>query len=181
MKLSHIAGLLPLLPTFIQAQTLCKKGETDYFSCAVSPTGKVVSICGEVADLESNSGNWIQYRFGKPKAIELAYPTERFGSISKFEGNYFGRYNFVDLRFLSGDTLYSVTLYGPYGGEDAEERISYSGQVSVGLPTSSKSVNIPCRKAPGHYFQAFSELNIFLERHNGESNILQKFGSRATK
>src|SRR5687768_12828037 len=50
--------------------TLCDPGTTA-FSCATGG-GKVLSICAS-AELSTETG-WIQYRFGRPGAIELAVP-----------------------------------------------------------------------------------------------------------
>jgi hypothetical protein len=45
---------------------LCQPGETVYFSCRVR-AGKQVALCGQLPAA-------LQYRFGRPGRVELAYP-----------------------------------------------------------------------------------------------------------
>ncbi len=53
--------------------TLCTANEDARFSCAAK-NGKVISICAS-PDLSATVGS-IQYRFGRPGAVELAYPAD---------------------------------------------------------------------------------------------------------
>ena len=53
--------------------TLCAAGEDARFSCAAK-NGKVISICAS-PDLSATTGS-IQYRFGRPGAVELSYPAD---------------------------------------------------------------------------------------------------------
>lgn len=83
---------LSILPLSAFCQTLCKKRETDYFSCVASGSKKVISVCGKISDDPDARKSWIQYRFGRIGQIESAYPSIREGSLSEFEGIYFNRY-----------------------------------------------------------------------------------------
>lgn len=65
------------------AGTLCNRDETVIFSCMVSPT-KTLSVCGN----SSEPHPYLQYRFGKANKLELAYPTLRDDSASKFNYSY---------------------------------------------------------------------------------------------
>ena len=49
-----------------RAQSLCAKDETTYFSCPAS-NGRSINLCGK-------SAQTLQYRFGKPGRVELAFP-----------------------------------------------------------------------------------------------------------
>lgn len=64
--------------------TLCTSSEEVYFSCQVA-NGKVVSLCGGLSETDSTQ-SWLQYRFGQPQRIELAYPARREGSLMQFTG-----------------------------------------------------------------------------------------------
>jgi len=174
MKFAVLTVALLSFPSVAASQTLCRTGEIDYFSCE-TVAGKSVSVCGNIADGEISGDSWLQYRFGKIGAIELTYPTEKQGSVKKFEGNYFNRYGVVDLRFVSGRTLYGVELSETYGGDDAQPRSHPSGDVTV-IVGKTKHVSIGCRKidAP-KYFDIYSRLNISLRAHNGETDFLFHF------
>ncbi len=167
MKQLYISCLLFTISCGVEAQTLCRKGEFEYFSCPISKSNKVLSVCGDMGsprERGTSEDSWIQYRFGKPGAVELQFPREKRGSLKKFEGNYFGRYSFMDLRFINEKTKYSVTLYGPYDGPDADERKGYSGSVSVTLADQTRPTVISCRDgSESRHWENFKYLNIELE------------------
>ena len=87
----------------------------------------------------------MQYRFGKMGAIELAYPAEKQGSIPKFEGNWFNRYNQVDLRFTIGKALYGVALNETYSGADDRKRSRPSGSVNVSYRNTQRASHAAAR------------------------------------
>jgi hypothetical protein len=172
MKHLAFVVVMLLLPCIGVAQTLCRTGEMDYFSCETTANRKIVSICGNITNGEIDSESWLQYRFGKKGAIELSYPQDTSGSVEKFEGNYFGRYGVADLRFIAGRTLYGVALNLPYDGDEAQRRKKSSGNISVTLG-KSKHVRIGCTKISNA--QLFIDLNIWLRAHNGETDFLYYF------
>lgn len=140
-----------------------------------------MSVCGNIANGEVNDDSWLQYRFGKKGAIELLYPAKTAGSIAKFEGNFFGRYNVIDLRFISGRTLYGVSLNQSYDGDEAQPRPYPSGGIIVHV-NKIKHVNIGCRKVDASkYYQVFSDLNILLRDHNGDTDFLYQFYNQEPK
>lgn len=178
----------PIAPTIIMllfpcvglSQTLCRAGEVDYFSCETA-SQKIVSVCGNIANGEINNESWLQYRFGKKGAIELLYPPKTTGSVAKFEGNYFGRYNVVDLRFISGRTLYGVELNHTYSGDEAEQRGKPSAGITVHVD-KSKHVSIECRTVnASKYYPIFSDLNTLIRAHNGETDFLYHFYNHVSK
>lgn len=181
MNRSHLASLLLLIPPIAMSQTLCKKDEIDYFSCRVAQGKKIISICGNITNGEINDDSWLQYRFGKVGAIELTYPKKRQNSALKFEGNYFNKYSVIDLRFINENTLYGVSLNGPYSGDDATKRKGYSGGVSAELGKNERST-IHCAKVDGHqYFDIFSGINDSIRNHNGETDFFYHFHNRVAK
>jgi hypothetical protein len=161
MKIVATLLVIALAAPFAQAsETLCNKGEVNFFSCQTKANGKVISICGNIENFEINDDSWLQYRFGKPRAVELVYPHEKNESISKFEGNNFSKYNVIDLRFINKKTLYSFSIAGPYNGEEANKRSRFSGGISVEV-AKSKPVKIDCVNSTDvrkHYSQ-FARLN----------------------
>jgi hypothetical protein len=175
MKPFYFAFILLLLPSVTMSQTLCREGEMDYFSCKTS-NKKIISVCGNITNGEIDDSSWLQYRFGKVGAIELTYPKEKVGSVSKFEGNFFVKYGVIDLRFISGKVLYSVSINSAYSGEDAAERVSSSAGVGVQIG-KAKRVNLFCTKANTveKYYGIFSALNETLRYNNGETDIFYHF------
>ena len=71
------------------AQTHCNEaqGEVTHFSCQVSGTNKVASLCGGYANAE-----WIQYRFGKIGNVNGAQFPHKFGVdvLKSVRGSGFG-------------------------------------------------------------------------------------------
>ncbi|OYT87385.1 MAG: hypothetical protein CFE43_21755 [Burkholderiales bacterium PBB3] len=175
MKPTALALVMAMFPCVGQSQTLCRAGEVDYFSCETNASEKIVSVCGNITGGEIGSESWLQYRFGKKGAIELSYPPKSSDSIGKFEGNYFGKYNVVDLRFMSGRTLYGVELNHTYNGGDAQQRDQPSGGITVTM-SKTKHMNIACRTVDASkYFRIFSDLNISLRAYHGETDLLYHF------
>lgn len=176
-----LASVLLLLPAVGMSQTLCRANEVDYFSCVTAPANKIVSVCGNITKGGIDDDSWLQYRFGRTDAIELAYPTTKRGSIEKFEGNHFNKYRVIDLRFVSGKTLYGVELNDAYDGEDAQARHKPSGGVSVQI-SKSKSVSIECRTVSvSKYYSVFSDLNDSLRAYNGETDFLYHFYNHVSR
>ncbi len=60
-----LAGAVPLVAA-AASSSLCAAEETTYFDCAMA-NGKRLAICGALPDR-------LQYRFGRPGAVELAHP-----------------------------------------------------------------------------------------------------------
>jgi hypothetical protein len=179
-RLSRLAALLVLasaaFPSAAGAQSLCTRDEVDYFSCPVKG-GKVLSICSNLAEVDTTEpGHWVQYRFGTPRRIELAYPREKKESLSRFEGHVFDargeRKETSELRFINGTTYYSVSLSrSPAKG--TRNANDYAGAVGVGRP-GAKLVSINCSRVDGDwYFRRFTDLNYELIRHARASGNVQ--------
>jgi hypothetical protein len=67
--------------------SLRAKGEAVFFSSPATAR-KIVSLCGRIAGENGaeGGGEWLQYRFGRPGAIELNFPQTKQDSLSKFKG-----------------------------------------------------------------------------------------------
>lgn len=103
--------------------THCKDTELAYFSCQIDGSTKVVSLCGgnlEAGNGQRNAAMWLQYRFGKLNALELAYPASRKNSLSKFKGEFHaGQSASVQtIRFVVNQYTYDVgTAFSAVTGE----------------------------------------------------------------
>jgi hypothetical protein len=115
--------------------THCKSDETNFFTCSIANSRKVVSLCG---DREEGTYNlyWLQYRFGVIGLPELIYPASKAGSLSKFHSaggqSDEGRYEQYDIWFRIGAYLYTVSTAA--WGEDKTE---FAASVSYNKRTSS--------------------------------------------
>jgi hypothetical protein len=158
------------------ASTLCTKAEVSYFSCKAN-SGKTISLCGHVFSTgkfgrkEEVSDPWLEYRYGRPGALELVYPRSRKESLSRFKAQRIraggGAYGIDAVAFVSGGIGYSVESVTPDTGE------SWQG-VSVGDPkafdldrgnkrqTHYPSARIVCGEGDGT--QDFSSLVDFLDQ-----------------
>jgi hypothetical protein len=101
---------------------------------------KVLSVCGS-KDL-SGSAAYIQYRFGKPQAIELQYPSERIHPKGLFRYHASGgaKWASYELKFSTGQFSYLVYAFNAaIGDEEAGVLLSKSGE---------EPKNLKCNVAP---------------------------------
>lgn len=118
------------------APSLCTAGETVYFSCQAR-NGKMISLCGKVFEksrlgrLEEADDPWLQYRFGRPQALELVYPQSKPDSLRRFTPQRIraqgGAVGIDAIGFVSAGIGYSLEYVVPDGAP------AWSG-VSVGDP-----------------------------------------------
>jgi len=155
-----VALTVLVAPIAAAAQSLCAKSEVDYFSCRLTDW-RIISVCGIVHD-EPMAEDWLQYRFGSPRKIEMVWPREHRGSIGEFEGNVFGPYSVSDLRFRIDNAEYGISISG--GGEDdgaggltrreAEEHVTRAGHPDI--------VRKCVRPDMARYGRVFEDLNARL-------------------
>lgn len=122
-----VAGLLP---SAALAAGHCKPGEEAVLSCPVGG-GKVLSLCATGANGPAD-GLKMQYRFGKPGAVELSYPDRMapakgrfFLSTTPFSGGGEER-----IRFRSGSYDYVVfqrTLAGAWNDDGTRDHYQDEG------------------------------------------------------
>ena len=138
----------------IQAPSLCKKGETVVFSCALKSSTKTVSLCS--SDKLTKSEGYLQYRFGLPGKIELEYPKDRSKPDQAFHYNHYFRAQ-VDLTEISFSIdNYTYTVFDSYNGEE-KPAISEEG-LTVTRPNSEKDVTYACRGRAKVDFGAISQI-----------------------
>jgi hypothetical protein len=115
--------------------THCKSGETDFFSCSIANSRKVVSLCGNREE-ETNELSWLQYRFGVIGRPELVYPASKDASLNKFyvgggQSNE-GRYQEHYIWFRIGAYIYTVST-AAFG----EGKTEFSASVAYDRITTS--------------------------------------------
>lgn len=104
------------------APSLCTKNETVYFSCKAN-TGKAISLCGKVFSVDKSGQRvehdnpWLQYKYGRPEAIELIFPATKKESIDHFKPERIralgGSVRLDAISFVSGGIGYSVQAVSP--------------------------------------------------------------------
>lgn len=127
------AVMLGLSAACVQASGLCRRGEEVFFSCRIQPSEKFVSICGVTADQTVTA---LQYRFGTPRRVELAYPSAGEDFAPRFQmehvnssyGNGGGQF-YEELFFRSGGFYYAI-LSGRHSNEDGS-RFEVDREVKV--------------------------------------------------
>lgn len=102
-----LAASLMVRTAFADTRTHCQSNETDFFTCTIARSNKVVSLCGGL-DEETKSISWLQYRFGHIGHPEMLYPTSKHGSLDKFFGN---RVYSREVPYLQYDVWFQVGAY----------------------------------------------------------------------
>jgi len=148
------------------AASLCTKAETTYFNCTAN-TGKIISLCGQV---DEGDEDWLQYRYGRPGAAELVFPSSRKESVGRFTVERIrangGQVGIDALAFVSGGIGYSLQYVIP------DSAPSWHG-LSVGDPRDfgldrgsrprSRYPRAELRCSKGGNQAAFSDLVQYLE------------------
>ncbi|RQP25737.1 hypothetical protein DZC73_01300 [Albitalea terrae] len=140
----------------------CKTDEVTYFQCTIGSTGKVVALCGnelfDPATNERRASTWLQYRYGAPGKVELAFPQARAGSVEQFTGEYHHPYHgfYYGLSFNRKNVDYALVHV------ESETRF-YGIEVTMG----KRVVQMPCigqpevnlEHSPNDFFRLVQELS----------------------
>jgi hypothetical protein len=112
-----------------RAQGLCAKDETTYFSCPAG-NGRSINLCGKPAQT-------LQYRFGKPGRVELAFPARPEEGADAFRYAHYTRFQVdrFELRFDNAGTEYVLFDY-----TEASRR-----EAGVGATQGGKEFSVSCR------------------------------------
>jgi hypothetical protein len=118
---------------------LCRHGEHQYFSCTLK-NKKIAMVCGG----GKGDAAYMQYRFGKPGAVELEFPATRADSVLQFRlSRYFradqGNNDSLttqDLMFTNNGTTYDLSATAEGAVDEA-----YSIMVSA---KDGKSAKLDC-------------------------------------
>jgi hypothetical protein len=128
------------------ADTLCKPDEIIYFSCKIKDNLKIVSLCGNAfwnpTDGQVSKDAWLQYRFGKPGKLELAYPTNQEDSLTKFRGENLRRGRGFDtaVSFTNQGMTYALEILE---GAEREEDNFYG--VELAAVNNDPKIKLPIR------------------------------------
>jgi hypothetical protein len=133
--------------TLWAATTHCTPNEQVIFSC---PTGKqkIVSVCAS-QDLSSNSG-YLEYRFGKPGALEIVLPAGGKDPTDAAEAGTFSSMNGSAasfIRFKKGDYAYVTYSAEVSDGVAADGTRNWMSQEGVVVEKSGKLLaNLLCKE-----------------------------------
>ncbi|MCC8995363.1 MAG: hypothetical protein LM550_17140 [Candidatus Contendobacter sp.] len=114
--MNRIIFVLCLLPMIAEGQTHCIRGEKVLFSCRLSRSSKIASVCAS-ADLTKTEG-YLQYRFGIPGKLEFVYPPTKAATQDQFYWR--APRGIHELIFQSGDYYYTISTYN-FGEEFGDE------------------------------------------------------------
>lgn len=122
--------------------SLCHKDEQIFFSCPISGSANRVSLCGSNA-LDHRRG-YLQYRFGRPGAVELQFPRDRANTQGAFRYTHYFRPQ-VDRSEISFDNGgYQYIVFSYYEG-DVKPAINTAGVRITKHRDSRPSVELHCR------------------------------------
>jgi hypothetical protein len=102
---SLLAGSCAAKPSQPRAGGLCLRGETTYFSCTTAHH-RSIDLCGSLPGT-------LQYRFGAPGRIELAFPTDPSQGAKNLRFAHYFRYQVdrTEVTFSNQGTDYAVFDY----------------------------------------------------------------------
>ncbi len=131
MRLRSAVSLLLMLAASASAAGggLCIPSETRFFSCQTA-SKKWIGVCGA-------STGAVQYRFGRPGRIELAFPAHPADAPDTMHLTAYSRFQVdrSELTFTKGGVDYAVFDYVENGERSAGVRVT---------PTAGKEVEIAC-------------------------------------
>ena len=130
----------------LQAGSLCANTEKIVFSCPISKSAKIVSLCSSKEF--TNEKGYLQYRYGVPGKIELEFPGQREQTQKAFKYSHYFRAQVdrTDISFVNGDTEYSV--FDDYNGEQKPAQHEQGVQIT----TPKHELVLNCRgRAKAHY------------------------------
>jgi len=98
-----------------QSSSLCRNEEQLIFSCTVARGARTVSLCASSA-LDHRRG-YLQYRYGRPGAVELQFPQARANTQLAFRYAHYlrARVDRTEIRF--DNQGYRYTLFDYYEGD----------------------------------------------------------------
>ena len=133
------------MATVVQPSSLCRAEEQVIFTCVAAGSAKLVSLCG--SKLLDHRRGYLQYRYGKPGAIELQFPQARANTQLAFRYAHYFRAQ-VDRTEITFDNQdYRYTLFDYYEG-DVKPVIAVAG-VRVGKHGAKRpETELQCQSRP---------------------------------
>jgi hypothetical protein len=128
------------------SSSLCRNGEHEYFSCTLK-NKKTAVVCGG----GEGDAIYMQYRFGKPGAVELEFPASRTDSVLQFRlSRYFraaqgGNDSLAtqDLMFTNNGSTYDLGTTEEGSNNGAGIIVTGKDGKSVSLKCVAGWLNIP--------------------------------------
>lgn len=124
--------------------SLCTKDEKVVFSCPLTRSMKIVSLCSS-QKLTKDAG-YLQYRFGLPGKIELEFPDNRADSLKAFKYSHYFRAKVDSTEISFSRNGYTYSVFDDYNGEE-KPTVSEQG-LTVTAENSKKGVKYLCRIKP---------------------------------
>lgn len=127
------------------SRSLCRAGEQIIFSCSVAKAAKLVSLCGS-QKLDNRRG-YLQYRFGKPGAVELQFPEERANTQLAFRYAHYFRAQVDRTEVTFNNNGYRYVIFD-YSEGDRTPPLREAGVRVRQLAHIAKQNEIACSAAP---------------------------------
>jgi hypothetical protein len=99
----------------VQTPSHCGPSEAIIFSCRIKGSTKIVSLCAS-KQLSKEAG-YLQYRFGRPGAVELTFPEEKRNSQAQFLFNHYFRAQVDETQVIFKNGAYTYSIYDDYAGD----------------------------------------------------------------
>ena len=127
------------------ATSLCAPGERVVWSCEIRGQRKWASICSS-PELDRSRG-YVQYRFGRPRQIELEFPRERVNTQSAFQYSRYTRplVTYLKLRFENNGVTYTIS--DDFNDEERRGRRD-AGITIKPSGANSRETSLQCRTPP---------------------------------
>jgi hypothetical protein len=100
----------------VQTPSHCSPSEAIIFSCRIKGSTKVLSLCGS-KELSKDTG-YLQYRFGRPGAVELTFPEEKRNSQAQFLFDHYFRFQVDRTEVIFKNGAYTYSIYDSYEGDE---------------------------------------------------------------
>ncbi len=97
----------------VAATTLCDAADQAYFACKTA-SGRLINLCGQYPQR-------LQYLYGRPGRLELAYPEAAAGGPEKLSYAHYVRpdTDYTEIGFARGEIAYAVFDYREGSGRTA--------------------------------------------------------------
>ena len=125
--------------------SLCRVEEQAFFSCAVTGSAKFISLCGSKS-LDARRG-YLQYRFGKPGAVELQFPRARANTQRVFRYAHYLRARVDRTEVTFDNEGYRYVIFDYYEG-DIKPTVRDSGVRVRRHGANAKETEITCDSKP---------------------------------
>ena len=131
--------------TIGDATSLCRAEEQLFFTCQVTGSSKLISLCGSKS-LDARRG-YLQYRFGKPGAVELQFPRDRANTQRVFRYAHYFRAQVDRTEVTFDNEGYRYVVFDYYEG-DMKPAVRESGVRVRRHGAAAKETELTCDGKP---------------------------------